>query len=175
MMLNGLVENTFVNMAGWSLLHSLWQIPIIAGLLLMAMIAMRRSSANSRYIVSLFALILAFAAPVLTVQLRSSHNDLVRPASRPEAASSTVGDEQQQIILTRRLNGQDEKRAATDATTSASALLGQKLTKTLPAILPWIVILWLTGVFVYTVRLCRGFNSAQAIRRGGSTDVSTQW
>src|SRR5882724_354019 len=174
-MLNGLAANTFINMAGWSLLHSLWQIPIIAGLLFMAMIAMRRSSANLRYIVSLFALILAFAAPVLTVQFRTNYSDLMRPASRPETASATIGDEDQQIVLTRKWNLQAEKLSASDAKTSASARFGQTLTKTLPEILPWIVILWLAGVFVYTVRLCRGWNSAQGIRRGGSADLSAQW
>src|SRR5258707_2062500 len=103
-MLNGLAENSFVNMAGWSLLHSLWQIPIIAGLLYLTMTAMRRSSANYRYIASLFALVFAFAAPVLTVQFRTNSSDLMRLTSRPDTASTTTGDEAQQIVLTRKWN-----------------------------------------------------------------------
>src|SRR3977135_2911993 len=141
-MLNGLAENSFVNMAGWSLLHSLWQIPIIAGLLHLTITAMLRSSANFRYIVSLFALVFAFAAPVLTVQFRTNSSDLMRPTNRPETASTTIGDEAQQIVLARRWNLRAEKLSASDATTSASARFGQTLTKTLPEILPWIVILW---------------------------------
>src|SRR5258708_18889905 len=151
-MLNGIAENAFVNMVGWSFLHSMWQIAIIAGLLYLTTTAMRRSSANLRYLVSLFALILAFAAPVLTVELQSNSSNLPRQTSHPETASSTIGDEEQQIVLTRKLNGQVEKVPASDATTSASAQLGKRLSRIVPEILPWIVILWLAGVFGYTVR-----------------------
>ncbi len=51
---------------GWTLLHVLWQGACIAALLAMAMVLLRRRSANARYLVACVALALMVAAPIVT-------------------------------------------------------------------------------------------------------------
>src|SRR5437667_4461905 len=87
-MLNGFADNSFVSTVGWSLVHSLWQIPISAGILYLLMIVMRRNSANLRYLTALFALTIAFAAPLLTVLLRTSNDPLRQTWNGPSVAES---------------------------------------------------------------------------------------
>ncbi len=57
---------TLVENLGWTLLHSVWQIALIALVLFSALKILAKSAANSRYLVSLFALVLSFALPVAT-------------------------------------------------------------------------------------------------------------
>ncbi len=52
--------------SGWTLLHSLWQIGLIAFVLFFLLKIFRGFSANVRYWISVFALVFAVAIPALT-------------------------------------------------------------------------------------------------------------
>src|SRR3954470_13882301 len=51
---------------GWTLVHALWQLALLAALAAGLLASMRRAAANSRYLASLFVLLLMAAAPVIT-------------------------------------------------------------------------------------------------------------
>lgn len=54
-------NSTLVENLGWTLLHSVWQIALITLALFSALKILTKSAANSRYLVSLFALVLSLA------------------------------------------------------------------------------------------------------------------
>ena len=64
--LDGALQGPMVERVGWTLLHSLWQIAAVAVVLAGAMLALRRASANARYLVCCGAMLLMAVAPVVT-------------------------------------------------------------------------------------------------------------
>ena len=68
-----LANSKLIENLGWTLLHSLWQIALIAFVLLAALRILREFSANARYTAAVFALVFASLLPVATfVQLARS-------------------------------------------------------------------------------------------------------
>jgi beta-lactamase regulating signal transducer with metallopeptidase domain len=61
-----LTNSSLVENLGWTLLHSVWQIALIAFILFALLRVLRKFSANARYIVSVSALVFALVLPVLT-------------------------------------------------------------------------------------------------------------
>ena len=66
MILENLANSQLIENLGWTLLHSLWQIAFIGFWLFLMLRASAKSSANSRYLTSLFAFVLALVLPVAT-------------------------------------------------------------------------------------------------------------
>src|SRR5215211_5972499 len=64
--LHDLVQMPLVQRLGWVLVHSLWQGTAVGFLLVMALGAMRRTSANARYLAACVAIVLFAAAPLMT-------------------------------------------------------------------------------------------------------------
>ena len=60
---------------GWTLLHSIWQIAFVAFWLFLALRVSPKSSANTRYSISLFALVISFAMPLMTFVWLSKNSD----------------------------------------------------------------------------------------------------
>ena len=76
---------TLVDALGWALIHSLWQCAAIGILFAAVNLALRRASANLRYILSYSALLAMPAAALATFFALFNHHDLsvALPASMP--------------------------------------------------------------------------------------------
>ncbi|HLM00525.1 MAG TPA: M56 family metallopeptidase [Pyrinomonadaceae bacterium] len=61
-----LTNSKLVETLGWTLLHSVWQISLIALILFLVLRVLHRFSANARYLVSVFALASALVLPIVT-------------------------------------------------------------------------------------------------------------
>src|SRR5687767_13179702 len=84
---NELLENSIIENLGWTLLHSLWQIALIALVLFLVLQILRSFPANVRYLAATFALLFAAALPVVTfVQLSRSE----KPNSAQTANSNAI-------------------------------------------------------------------------------------
>ena len=70
--LQTLLGSPLVERFGWVLVHSLWQIALIAALFALAMRLMRRRSANARYVVGCAAMVLMVVWPTATAALMST-------------------------------------------------------------------------------------------------------
>jgi hypothetical protein len=85
------ISESVVERLGWTLVHSLWQFALAALLASMAVRALRRRSAATRYGVLVVALAVAAAAPVATWILQSGNapdHSANRAASAPGRDSS---------------------------------------------------------------------------------------
>ncbi len=70
--------------AGWTLLHSLWQIAAVAAVYAMAAFVLRGRSANSRYVLGCVAILAMLGLPVGTYALLSQDGPLeITEASNP--------------------------------------------------------------------------------------------
>jgi beta-lactamase regulating signal transducer with metallopeptidase domain len=129
-----------------ALLHSLWQDAIVGVLLWCALIAMRRSSANARYLVSCAALGLMAALPLVTTFLLSERgvSELSPiPASVIVAAPDDVG-------------AMGDVIAAARETGPAGWFA---------PLAPWALPVWLAGVLACSLRLVLASAHAVALRR----------
>ena len=79
------MQATLMDALGWALIHSLWQCAAIGILFAAANLALRRASANLRYVLSYSALLAMPAATIATFYALFQHHDLstALPASVP--------------------------------------------------------------------------------------------
>jgi beta-lactamase regulating signal transducer with metallopeptidase domain len=134
---------------GWTLVHFLWQGAAIALLLALANRALRRASAQARYVAACAALLLMLAAPVATF-LR---------LSRPFAAGPVVA-------------------AASTAHISAAVIPAAGPTVPPAGGIPWlplIVALWTAGVALLSIRMAGGLLVARRLKLRATPVASHEW
>ncbi len=67
--LQNILSQEIIERLGWTLVHFVWQGVSVVILLAIILKALRKSSANLRYIIACFALSLMVLAPVVTMRL----------------------------------------------------------------------------------------------------------
>jgi beta-lactamase regulating signal transducer with metallopeptidase domain len=145
---------------GLALLHLIWQGAIIAGLLAATLALMRRSSANSRYLVSCAALLMLLAAGVTTAV--RSYTPAVQPAVKssgapPILAASWHSDE-----------------AATPISVTIPRLTPTSALIAIRPYTPYIVLFWLAGVVVFTLRLLVSWRRTTALLHPSSVPTARE-
>jgi beta-lactamase regulating signal transducer with metallopeptidase domain len=125
---------------GWALLHSLWQIALVAGMLASVNVFLRHGSAQARYVAAAGALVLMVALPAGTFMAISP----AEPAGG--IVPATV-------------------EAARRAAVPPPAAL--RLRERIDAALPALVLLWAAGVGLLSVRVLGGWTVAQRLKRSG--------
>jgi beta-lactamase regulating signal transducer with metallopeptidase domain len=141
-----LIENL-----GWTLLHSLWQIALIAALLFVALRMSAGASAHFRYAVSVCALLVAFVLTAATFVRLTNESVDVNTSVLSAGIQHSAPDERVYP-----LNAKPGTGGADDTITAFGnyrAVLGSA---DLSAMLPWMVMLWLMGVAGFTLRLFGG-------------------
>jgi TonB family protein len=126
-----------------ALLHFVWQGAVIAFVLWIALLMMRRRSANARYIASCLALGALVAAPVVTGYM--SYTQPVTSEARSGHSLSTVPDTVAAVW--------------TGSTTHAPTWLASLGWWALPA--------WAFGVALFSIRLAWGSRQVAVLRRSG--------
>jgi beta-lactamase regulating signal transducer with metallopeptidase domain len=140
---------TLVDTLGWALIHSLWQCAAIGILFAAVNVALRRASANLRYILSYSALLAMPTAAVATFFALFNHQDLsvAVPPSMP--------------LLS---------RIATDHLTSPTLPLSNPL-----PYLTIVVWFWLAGVVAMSVWSATGWFIAQRLKRRSKHVLPEIW
>ena len=157
MNLEVLTNSKLIENLGWTLLHSVWQIALVALGLYIVLRFLRNSASNARYLASVGALALAFLLPVLTfIQLSkgvtldsfSTGNAVAGSSMRIERATSRLAES-----------------AVVNAETEPPPTPGMKswiknvktaFDENLADVLPFVVLVWFFGVMAFAVRLCGG-------------------
>jgi beta-lactamase regulating signal transducer with metallopeptidase domain len=164
---------------GWALLHSLWQLALVAGLLASANALLRRCSAQARYLAATGALVLMVLLPVGTLLMvkgaRSSPAVSVVPAVRA-AAFVIEGEEAREAALTIAAAPVPTTEAAPRRDGApADPLAVLHLRERLDAALPALVLAWAAGVGLLSVRVLGGWSVAQRLKRSGRPVTSEAW
>lgn len=167
-MLETILKEPFVQALGWALVHAVWQGALVAMLVACALMLMRSFSARARYVAATLGLLLMLAAPVVTLSRLYSSMPDATPATGQRAALSV--DEQA-------LNAKASlpKRALGSQPDSAGGILKpagfapfENLTESRFALLArWLVLFWLAGIIIFSVRLFRGWVATERLKRRG--------
>src|SRR5687768_9468624 len=134
--------NTWIDLAGWTLLHFIWQGALVAAVAATGLRVLR--TAPARYALSCCALAAMFAGPVVTAWSIAG----VMSPQPTVALSPNAGESAGALTVS-----PTSRPAAAPATRSAS-----RPTRALPAIaldplMPYVVTLWLSGVALLLTRL----------------------
>ena len=176
-----------VERVGWTLVHFVWQGAAVALLLAVALVVLRRRSANARYLACCVALAVMAACPVITLWSTRSpavpagpETMVLAPVSPPVQIPMPVGVLPEVPVA--------EPPAAVEAPASplpepitehipqpARTPWWQRLRGLLEANLAWIVAVWAAGVIVLSVRLLWGWVRVQRMRASGTRDGCAAW
>jgi beta-lactamase regulating signal transducer with metallopeptidase domain len=142
-----------------ALLHFLWQGALVALLLAVANAALQRAAARLRYAAACAALALMLVLPVATVWRISSHGGadaLPIPAALLQGSLPHEGQ-----TATPPVGGTARAFSLPAAPIAAAE--------------PWILLVWLSGVCILSVRFLGGFAAAQQLKRRRTNQVASAW
>lgn len=155
-----IIHHPFAERIGWILLHSLWQGALIGVGFALLRLALRKQSAQARYVAGCICLTLVLAAPLLTLVMSPmpvQENSPYFPAL-PNADRSPTAD---MIAVAPGTSGENGLVLVIQ---SAAIFLGQ--------VAPWLTAAWLCGVAVSSCKLMRGFWWVQTIRKEETNAVN---
>lgn len=142
---------------GWVLLHSLWQGALIAGTFAAALLLLRESRPNTRYLLGILCLSLLLLVPLATWGLMTS------PASAP------VRSEQSTAALA------GPSRTSPLLLAPSVVRAGRSLRDLLQPLLPWFSIAWMVGICLLSLRLAGGSMRLATLRRKGVRPAEEIW
>jgi len=161
--------NAAIHVAGWTLVHFVWQGTLVGLAAAVALYLLRRSVPQARYGVACCALAAMIVLPGATAwRLWSAPTDVAMAVARVQRrvylrVSSEPAARHDRIII-----GTRHKAAA-----PASA--GSDDTSIEPLILPTFVTFWLAGVCLLLVRLAGGWWRVHRLQRIGHALASSRW
>src|SRR5687767_6194886 len=88
------LQNPAVEVAGWVLMHSLWQLAAVAAAIWMALWLLRAASSNTRYVVGVVGMLVMVAMPVATAIFlaRSQPESAVISPSTPATVATVEAE-----------------------------------------------------------------------------------
>jgi beta-lactamase regulating signal transducer with metallopeptidase domain/HEAT repeat protein len=158
-----------VQIVGWTLIHSLWQGALIAALLGLVLLALRKAPAAWRHTACLIALIAMPVMPLLTSlqSVRNAPAAAVQPSTAASELSPAPGA----------LAGTPQEAIKQPNQSEASGVEQTSTTRRnvhLEALFPWIVGAWLIGVLLLSLRVIAGFMGAHRLVNYGTAAVSAE-
>jgi beta-lactamase regulating signal transducer with metallopeptidase domain len=165
---------TIVERVGWVLLHFVWQGSVIALALAILLALTRESQARLRYTLSCAALVLMLAATLATAAtlIRDSAGGAVRDGAATGPSGSS------QLTPAASAGQRADHTASMLARVGPSPITGGAEVNTaslvqpiIDRVMPWLVLAWLAGVLLLSIRLLGGWWSTRALRVVGVSPV----
>ena len=159
-----LFDQPFAQRVGWTLVHSIWQGAIMAALFALLRPALRRRSAQARYVAACFIL-LALAIAVLATLAGGFGGMPIASAGGSPPGGDTV------------VPGASPRGISAPAVrfSGPTFLLVSQTGAALESSLPWLVAAWLTGVAVFGGRRLRGMWWVRRIRLLQTEALDAEW
>jgi len=158
MILENLTNSQLIENLGWTLLHSVWQIAFVALWLFLALRISGKSSANSRYIFSLAALVFSIALPLATfVWLSNNSANAAQNFAAFDANNRAVSKPERQPAEDF-LPNKNTKTADTKNENYFVSIenLQNNLAANFSLLSPFLVSFWFLGMMFFAFRLLGG-------------------
>ncbi len=159
--IRAIIYHPLAERIGWILLHSLWQGALIGFGFALLRLALRKQSAQARYLTGCICLILVVAAPLLTLLMGPAAMKETSSSDFPQFAMATPSATAQEIAAAPPASSQNWLLWAIQST---AIFLGQAA--------PWLTAAWLCGVAFSSCKLMRGFWWVQTIRKKEANAVN---
>lgn len=152
---------------GWALLHFLWQGALVGILTAAVLACLRRGAADVRYVVATIGLSVMLTLPTVTAaQLwrASTSNPVAQTVVGQAALPATKGADQRSIV--------DQAPTRVTASSSRSHWIDEVR---LESWLPVLVLMWLCGVALLSLRLVSGWVWVQRMKSHGTSAIEDGW
>ena len=159
--MSALFSGPLAQAIGWALLHLLWQGVLVAAILAASLALLQRQSANARYLASCGALIVLVALSVITAYRAYDPIRTPEPAAMAALANINLSD----------LSNTPPSTAISGAHPSAMALAAAYAGSHMPQI----VIAWLFGVTLLSIRLAVGWVGAHRLAARHARTAEIEW
>jgi len=160
--LNGILSGAFIDALGWTLVHSIWQGALLASLVVVIMILLRKGAARTRYLVYFSSLLLMLGLSVLTFI------NVYEPAGASEVLLT-----EQQISNTADMLPMQEQQVADEETQFEQAK--QAFAAYFERNFPLFVSLWLLGICFFLLKFLGGYAYSQRLRHYRTLEVTEFW
>ena len=172
-----LLRQPAAQVIGWALLHFIWQGALIGVLTAGALAALRRSAADVRYVVATIALSLMLTLPVVTaLQVWRA-----QPAGlAPQTTSACGSGCEQATPPSAQVSSARGVSASASVPDGPAAAPSAAPSGMLPGVrvepwLPLLVLGWLCGVAILTLRLMSGWLWVQRMKSHGAVPAGEGW
>ncbi|HEX7316984.1 MAG TPA: penicillin-binding transpeptidase domain-containing protein [Pyrinomonadaceae bacterium] len=152
------------------LLHSIWQCAVVAFLLAGALALLRGSSSNVRYVASCCAMALMLLLPSATVW-----KFLNSTSSAQMVDASEVAGAPGEFVIEPAPGGRLYEKPVTASAGSLQPAWDESPTERAARLLPWLTLVWLTGVMLLSARTLGGLVLARRMKLHGARPVSGLW
>lgn len=151
---------------GWTIIHSLWQILIIAVALRILLNLFKNASTNFRYLLSATSLVMILVAGIITFISIYTNYQPVPIASETEG-QSFIGSLLAQTAITERFTF-----------LSIPALIAEQFKIVMAWVemnLSLIVILWMMGIVLFMLKFTGNLFYVQRLKHRGTSNVPNEW
>ena len=174
-----LTNSKTIENLGWTLLHSLWQIALIALVLFVLLQILRRFSANVRYLISVFALAFALILPVATF-VGLERNSPSNPFQNESLTAENVGQIDENLRRAENLPTftKTETQSANQKNDGVFASIKNfqnYFNENFSAVLPFVVGVWFFGVLFFAFRLLGGVWQLHIFKTRGISTPNDDW
>lgn len=175
---------TLTEIVGWSLVHSLWVGAAVAGLLYLVLRVVDERRAAFRYGASCAALLILAVVPVgAALRMRPDSPVLASSVSQdsPVDLVGTGGDAipsaSPSVLLKKHGKDKAVSQALQEPVAPATSSVNDSsvLTLRLRPLFPWMVLLWITGVVILSLRLIATWLQVQRLRTQGTAEVGAEY
>lgn len=170
--MNFIEAMTTVEVMSWTLVHFLWQGALVTLMLALARVALKRRTANFRYLASCAAMLMMLALPVITFVTLSSiaHKTqivMIDPQPPPKQAVKTDSLKGEP--------GEDSVIVGGLSPSPAQTSPWRQLREVFSGAAPWLTSLWIAGVILLSLRMLGGWVYARRLKSYGTGPLSDEW
>jgi beta-lactamase regulating signal transducer with metallopeptidase domain len=174
--IESLLRQPAAQAVGWALLQFVWQGTAVGALTALALLALRRSASDVRYVVSAVGLALMLTLPVVSGVQKLQ-------ALRAGASAAAVVPASSVVRADGRVPGVDPSTGArhvpagreTAGVGSASAVSRAIASMRIEPLLPTLILIWIAGVSLLSLRLLTGWIWVQRLRAHGNAPAAEAW
>ena len=166
----------FFQALGWTLLHFIWQGALVGALFAGLNVLLRRQPANIRYAAACSALLLMLILPLATLYIIStSSNDAAsHRQTLSQASTSLVPAKTSAALAHQQANSPAE--VDPDALLPPEAMTSEAWAEdSFASLLPWLVLAWLAGALVLSLRFLGGWMAVQRLKLRRITSAPHDW
>jgi len=154
--IQGILSEKLINALGWTILHSLWQVLLIGGLLSIFLFLFRNQNAVIRYNISVFSLVLILGISILTFYLYTGggyQSNYIKGNSALPISDNYIGSPYEPM--------------GNNSLNSTIPPFIRKVSDTLPLKFPLIIGVWLIGVCIISIRMTGSSFYLRKLRHSG--------
>ncbi|MCK5000056.1 MAG: M48 family metalloprotease, partial [Anaerohalosphaera sp.] len=162
-----ILQSPIIQKLGWTLVHFVWQAAAIAAILAIVLKILQKHSSNLRYTIACLALVLV--VPIQVITLRNI--EVAVPAFDPVKLASHDLPQSPALVVTEMLPLGSSPLPPQNVVMPTVPLKDRLIGAVEPA-LPYVVVIWLVGVFSLSLWHLGGWTQLQKLRRQMVKDVT---